>query len=303
MKIQKLSIFLIMLFLISCGKEPETNINQETVNSGNITVLCDDLILMSFSAAKPFFDSAFPDAKVNLQPIDARNAMVQLLSGKSRAIIIARDYLRDEDSAMSIHSINKHRRFLFAIDGLVFFANKNFKLDTLSKEQILEAMNSKLPTINKAFPLLKAEPIFVATSSSSSLFGNVMNQFSAGKSPVRPMKYFSSVDSVADYVRHNEDAIGIGYLSKFLKDTTIKLLRVGFADSTGKRIFPQAVHPGNIVRGNYPFAVNYYGYLLEDRMNLPWGFFTFLRTDKNIQQSFLDAGLVPAFAKLELIEQ
>lgn len=306
MKIWKTSsIVAFVVLLCSCGgnEQQVQTTNQETVNSGTAVIICDETIMPLISAVKPYYDSAFPNAKITLQPTNAREAMRLLFSGKARAVIIARDYLHDEDSAMQIHNIAKHQRFLFAVDGLVLFTKKDSPLDTLSKEQIAAAMNSRLPIFTQPPSHFKIEPSFAAENSTSSLFGNIMNEFAGGKSITRPMKFFATADSAAEYVKHTNGAIGFGYMSKFGRDTTVKLLRIGFTDSTGKRVYPQTVHPGNIVRGKYPFSVNYYGYLLEDRMNLPWGFFTFLRTDKRVQQSFLDAGIAPAFAKLELIEQ
>ncbi|MCZ2133266.1 MAG: substrate-binding domain-containing protein [Bacteroidetes bacterium] len=306
MKISKIDLFVAFAALLcSCGGNENRiqTTNEETVNSGTAVIICDETIMPLISAAKPYYDSAFPNAKITLQPANAREAMRQLFSGKTRAIIIARDYLHDEDSAMQIHNIAKHQRFLFAVDGLVLFARKDFPIDTLSKEQITAAMNTRLPIFTQPPSHSEIEPSFAGEISTSSLFGNLMNEFSGGKPVTRPMKFFATADSVAEYVKSTNGAIGFGYMSKFGRDTTVKLIRIGFSDSTGKRVYPQTVHPGNIVRGKYPFSVNYYGYLLEDRMNLPWGFFTFMRTDKRVQQSFLNAGIAPAFAKLELIEQ
>lgn len=301
MKTITYSVILMITLFLGCGDPDPKQVNQETVNRGTATILCDDAVFSLMSAAKPYYDTAFPDAKISLQSINARDAMIQLLGGKARGIIIARDYLRDEDSAMLLHTVAPHQRVLFAVDGIVFFANKTFPLDTLSKEQIVEAMTSREPKMTQAFPHLKIEPVFVITGSTSSLYGNVMNQIANGASPKRPMKIVSTADSVAVVVKNTPGAIGVGYLSKYGRDTSVKLLKIGFTDTTGKRIYPQKVHPGNIVQGRYPFPVNYYGYLLEDRMNLPWGFFTYMRTNERIQKSFLDAGIIPGFAKLELI--
>lgn len=307
MKLWKINSFIVFTALLcSCGGDEhqyQTTASKETVNSGEATILCDETIMPLISAAKPYYDSAFPNAKITLQPTNAREAMRQLFSGKARGIIIARDYLRDEDSIMQMHNIAKHQRFLFAIDGLVLFAKKDSPIDTLSEEQLAAAMNSRLPIFTQPPFRFKIEPSFAIENSMSSLFGNIMNEFSGGRSTIRPMKFFATADSVANYVKHTNGTIGFGYMSKFGKDTSIKLIRIGFSDSIGRRVYPQVVHPGNIVRGKYPFSVNYYGYLLENKMNLPWGFFTFMRTDKRVQQSFLDAGIAPAFAKLELIEQ
>lgn len=301
MKLKTYSVILAIAVLLGCGDPDPKQVNQETVNRGTVTILCDDAIFPLIASAKPYYDTAFPDAKITLQPINARDAMIQLLSGKSRGIIIPRNYLRDEDSAMLLHNVAPHQRVLFAVDGLILFSNKTFPLDTLSKEQIIGAMTTREPTLTKAFPALTIEPLFVATGATSSLYGNIINQLAGGTAPKRPMKFVSSADSVTMIVKNTPGAIGIGYLSKYGNDTSIKLLKVGFTDTTGKRIYPQKVHRGNIVQGRYPFPVQYYGYLLEDRMNLPWGFFTYMRTDTRVQQSFLDAGIIPGFAKLELI--
>jgi hypothetical protein len=89
-------------------------------------------------------------------------------------------------------------------------------------------------------------------------------------------------------------------MSQVTKDTTLKMLRLGFTNKDKKRIYPQTVHPGYIVQDMYPFKITYYAYLKEQRRNLPFWFARYLEQDREAQKYFLDAGILPEYAKLVL---
>jgi ribosome recycling factor len=115
-------------------------------------------------------------------------------------------------------------------------------------------------------------------------------------------KFNNSKDSIVFEVLKGK-SIGLGYLSYIQKNPLLKSLRIGYLDSLGNRIPPQIVHQGFIIQKKYPFEIPIIAYLREKRQNLPWGFATFIEKDPNIQKVLLDCGLIPVFAKYNLIQE
>jgi ABC-type phosphate transport system substrate-binding protein len=251
------------------------------------------------------FDSTYEQVEVTFEKAPARRAMGELLSGRAKGIIIARDYLADEDSLMNAYGVSKHERKILAKDGLVFFTGKSFPIDTLNREQLKSVLTAPNTLLKNSFPVLQTEPVFVINDQNSSEYSNLLKLVTNGVQPQHSFKTFQNTDSVKLFVSSNPNAIGIGYLSHVALDTNFKLLKIGFHDdSTGKYVSPKIVHQSHIVMGNYPYVVPIYSFMLENRMKQPaWGLFSFLATDNNVQLYFKNKGIVPAFAKIQLIEE
>lgn len=288
-------------FLSACeDKQPKVPKDYESDISGKATILCDEAI---FSLMKPMFakyDSAYPEAKITIQSVTAREAMAQLLSGKARGVVSARGFLHDEDSLMTAFKVKLPAPMLFARDALVFFTEKNFPLDTISAEQ-LKAVLSQRKSLKELFPKLSNEPIFVCSTVNSSVYSQLLKQVCAGKSPTKQFLFVSTSDSVKFIVNQRKNAIGIGLLSQIAKDSTVKGLKIGFTDTSNTRVYPKSVHQANVLQGLYPYPVDIQGFLLEDLRNLPWGFMTYFSRATEVQQYFLSAGIVPGYAKIRLV--
>jgi ABC-type phosphate transport system substrate-binding protein len=289
-----------MLLLASCDK-PDPNI--ETATTGKAEILCDAALMPLMQPTFAMFDSAYPDATVRVKSASAREAMAQLFAGKARGVLIARRYLRDEDSLMKAFKVQPHNAIVLAQDALVLFAKPTFPLDTLSLEQVKAFFSAKSTTLRSFHPELAAEPAVYCPDANSSEYGNMMLLLTGGAAPAH-VQTRSSADSVIAAVEAAPNAIGVGYLSQLAGKANVKalkLLKLGFTDSTGSRISPKAVHQSYVVMGKYPLVVPIKGLLLEDRQNLPWGFFTFLRHDNKTKEHLLKSGIVPDNARFNLV--
>lgn len=301
MKINLIILAFAVLFT-SCdnkyeAKDPD---DLETINSGKLTVYCDELI-------KPILDSAFnlytkEYQKVELTTVyaNSRNVMSQLLSKEARVIVNARDYLTDEDSLMKVYNIENHKRFIIAYDALVYFTNKNFPVDTLNANQIA---NSILlgKELNSTTAGLNFEPSYATLDQYSSVYANFNSMIVKDNPLKRKVELFDNIDALKKHVAANNSIIGICFLSQIINEENFKMIRLGFdSDSLNQYITPKPVHQGYIVQDLYPYKVPYYTYLLEDRQNLPFWFGTFLAKQESVQRLFLDKGIVPAFARIKL---
>lgn len=290
------------ILLISCeSNDKQSDSTMESPLRGSDTVYCDESIFTCINNAMPIYQKAFPDAHITLFSKNARSSMAELFSEKTKSIIVARNYLSDEDSLLK-QSGNSFQKIHIANDGLVFFVSKEFPIDTLNINQLTEYISGK-NRLSFYFPKLNSEPLLLIPGAQSSEYANSISFFPQLSKTAKDIATFNdSKDSIVFEVLKGK-SIGLGYLSYIQKNPLLKSLRIGYIDSLGNRIPPQIVHQGFIIQKKYPFGIPIIAYLREKRQNLPWGFATFMEKDPNIQKVLLDCGLIPVFAKYNLIQE
>lgn len=290
------------ILLISCeSNDKQSDSTIESPLRGSDTVYCDESIFTCINNSMPIYQKAFPDAHITLFSKNARSSMAELFSEKTKSIIVARNYLSDEDSLLK-QSGNSFQKIHIANDGLVFFVSKEFPIDTLNINQLTEYISGK-NRLSFYFPKLNSEPLLLIPGAQSSEYANSISFFPQLSKTAKDIATFNdSKDSIVFEVLKGK-SIGLGYLSYIQKNPLLKSLRIGYIDSLGNRIPPQIVHQGFIIQKKYPFGIPIIAYLREKRQNLPWGFATFMEKDPNIQKVLLDCGLIPVFAKYNLIQE
>lgn len=294
----KRCIGLLFVLLMSCGQQ-ENSETFDTPVSGSDTVYIEEALFPYFLKVKPIYDSVFEHAKITLIPVNARRAMALLFADSANCVILARDYLHDEDSIMKSLSL-PFKQIEIAKDGLVFYVRRSLNIDTVNIIQIKDILQgmSKFSLQNIGF-----ENAFHIASKQSSEYANVLSNFTEISQPFRAgFKFHDNRDSLKQYIR-NHDAIGIGFMSDILKDSSLKPLRIGYTDTTNKRIPPQIVHPGFIVQNMYPLVVPIFAYMKNEKQNLAWGFATFMEKDPSVQKILLNEGVVPSHARYNLIRE
>lgn len=295
-------IFTILLF--SCSPDdkgksfPEY---AETMNSGKLFVCIDSSISELISQPLDWYKTAYPKVELTYEVVSSRKSMQLLLSGDARAVVVARDYIKDEDSLMQAYNVKKHERFIMATDAIVFFTVKDFPLDTLNDLEIKSVLTEGTD-LRSYYPKLEFEPELVISNLNSSEYANLRFEIAADKLSKELNLQATSV-AVVDYVRKNPKSIGITLLSRVYQDSELKLLKIGFYDSTNKYIRPKPVHQSYIVQGLYPYSVKLYVYLLSERRDLPFWFGKYLSIEEKVQRYFLKSGIVPEFAKIVIIPE
>lgn len=287
------------LFISSCTDDRQQQ-SYESPVAGKDTIYVEDVLYPYFLEAKPKYDSVFENAEITLIPVNARRGMSLLFSDTASCVILARDYLRDEDSIVKSMSL-PFQKIEIAKDGLVFFVSKDIPIDTMNLSQ-LDGMLSgtSINTIQKKIVL--DEALFIPSMQSSEYAG-LLKYFAKGNSALSvTFKQFENRDSLKAQVRSSK-SIGIGLMSDILKDSTLKAIRIGYTDSTGKRVAPQIVHPGFIVQNMYPLVIPIFAYVKNEKKDLAWGFATFMEKDPSIQKVLLNKGIIPSHAKYNLIQE
>ena len=294
-----LTVTILMLagLLFSCQDRQKEKV--EAMNSGELEVFCDESYAFILDSVFTMYRQRYDKVELTVNFVNARNAKSKLFGGQTRAIIIGRDNLADEDSLMQLYNIPPYFEMEVANDALVFFTQPDFPLDTLNDVALLKVFTEN-ENLKDIFPKLNKEPEFVIAHQNSSEYGNFMNLVCKRKSIKKPMLLLPNSDSVIKYVKNNPNAIGICYLSQ-IQGQFFKLLRIGYTDENGDYVKATKVpHQSFIVMGEYPYITLLRLYLLEEIKNLPYWFGTFVEKESPIVSYYQRMRLVPSYATYKL---
>jgi hypothetical protein len=291
-------------FANACAQETRDKKPSETAIRGSVEILCDEQIIDLMGPSKILYDSVHPDAHVTLTPINALDATDALIRHDARAIIVGRDWLPEEDTIIkNDKGLEGYPRTMVARDALVFFASKKFPYDTMHADNLNSYIVSGTFNV-KAYPKLKRPPVLIVPGSNSSIYGNVVNVICKGRTPAKGViTSLGKREEVVRRVGSDPGSIGIGLLSQFARDTTVKLIRLSYTDSNDVYEPPKPVHASYVIMGKYPYPVPIYIVLRENvsQYSLPSGYLLYVARDGKAQRTFLDAGIEPGYAKIELI--
>lgn len=302
MKIISLSLFI--LILISCGDnkyEAKNPHDIETMNSGKLNVIVDNAVKSVIDTGLVLYEKDYKKVLLTKEFKNARETMGQLLSGNSRVVVIARDYLQDEDSLMKEFKVKEHEKMKIATDALVLFCRKDYPIDTLNINQVEEIFQNgkRLSDMFKT----ESKVNYYINDVNSSVYSNFKKMILDNKPLGTKVNYINDNDSLKNMVYEDKGGIGISYLSQILGDERFKMIEIGYYDSTGVYERPKPVHQAYIVQGKYPYPVDIWVYLLEDRRNLPFWFASYLAKEKKYLEVVLKMGIVPDFARFQLVPE
>jgi ABC-type phosphate transport system substrate-binding protein len=289
-----------ILLLISCESKYEKS-QADSINAGELTIYCDEAIFNVMDSTFKLYQNAYPNIKFVYQVVDSREAMSLILSGNAEAVIVSRNYLPDEDSLMTEFDV-KRTEMIAAEDALVFYVSRDFPLDTINHEQLVEILTTQ-KSFKDFYPQVGFEPEFVCNSRRSAEYANFLELVLGNNKHLKQVKLLNGVDSVKRYVSENKNAIGIGYLSHVNRKADWKALKVSYTNKDGKREPPQIVHQAYIVQNRYPYIVRYRVLISESTMSRAFWFASYISKEFIVQTYFKELGIVPGFAQFKLIKQ
>lgn len=290
----------IVLTLCSCEDNRPT-VDQETAKSGRLEIYVDDQIADIVEPSLELFQKEHPQAVLTMKRIPAADAVMALVSREARLAVIARGLLPSEDTLRSDANATFPMTHI-ATDALVIIANRSIQIDTLSDEQLRAWLVGDTKTISTENGGARITSL-ICPSPASSVFDNVNTLLLRGRRPVRErLTSLPDAASVVNAVRGNPSVLGVTYLSQVHSDSSVKLLRIGFTNEKGFRVYPQHVHLGYIVQKMYPYPVKIHTVLRDkiSHFSLPAGVAGYIYQNADAQRTFLNAGIVPEFAKLVL---
>ena len=299
-----LSLLLVAFGFYSCGNNAKNDIQEkEDLKARAVKVYIDESIFRLVEKPILQFDTIDANCEVTFQKVSAWESMAKLLSGETDAIILSRDYTHYEDSLMEAFHVKTYLKMPLAFDALVFYTKYDYALDSLTDNQIKTVLSDKKAGLMKFYPKLKAEPEFVTNSHLSAEAVNLKKLVLGNLVEQKKIRMLGTSDSAMDYVKLHDNTIGIGYLSQVQKHPEFKILRISYVDFSGKYIFPRVVHQSNIVRKLYPYIVTHYIYIYDQKKDASMRLGRYLSKHGNAQKYFLDQGIAPAFAKIQITDE
>ncbi|KAA6338294.1 Phosphate-binding protein PstS [termite gut metagenome] len=298
-------IFLLGVF--SCNSKPKDGLT-DTYTSGTIRVAVDESFQPILQEEINVFEGLFPLAEIRSYYTTEIEAINMLLKDSVRVAIATRTLTPEEIN--SFHSRKFFPRELkMAIDGLALIVNRQNPDSLISVRDIRRILTGDVKTWKDIYhtSLLK-DITLVFDNQNSSTVRFAIDSICRGKELSSNIKALHTNQQVIDYVARTPEAIGVigvNWLGN-RSDTTnlsfrneIKVMSVSTSNtpSPGNSYKPYQAY---LFYGDYPLTRNIYILLNDPRNGLPWGFASFLTSDRG-QRIILKSGLVPATQPVRIV--
>ncbi len=293
--------------MVACSGNQQ-NQPQDSPSEGSLTIYCDEYVMPLMQHEVAAYDSIYPNVHLTLVPTTARDAVVQLLSGKTKLSIIGRAFTDEERKLIEKYHLPMGE-YEIAKDAMAVIVNKSNPLDTIriaSLKNILLPKDSTKSTTTAVTSWKSLGVKFdklvstVVPVPGSSVYGYITDQITG-----EPLKSANvvcdSAEKVVSAVREYPGAIGFTDWDYVSSDTTVKVLRLAGVDSTGAQGNFIMLHPAYIYLKKYPLLHSVYGYTTEGRPALAKGFMAFVCNAAG-QRLALDQKLVPVTQIIRLKE-
>ncbi len=259
MKIKVFGLLLLMVVL-SCKKSPPI----EEYHKGNLTILTDASFESVTQALADGYMMTYPDTKINVETKKEDHAFLDLLQGKAKIIVMSRDLNGEEIKEYERVMGLKYRPDRFAADAVVFVVPKDSPLQSISMDEIIDALHSE-----------EKKLIFDGTNSSNLNF--VAQKINKKPSDLK-FSILSGNENVIQNMEKYPGKIGVVALNSFSRPYSkeaeelrnkVKILPVTVK---GKSISPEILNLANM---SYPFTRTLYFLTSEANFSMANGFIRF----------------------------
>ncbi len=288
--------------------------------TGEMSIVVDENVEPLMKAEITEFERLNPEAKVKMKSVPTTNAIVDLINGDTKLIVVSRNVNQEEKAALQRNNLEL-KEYPLAIDGIGFIVNVRNPVERVTSEDLKnmfsgeykfwtdiksqnEEQNSKIRKFFKEPNNIIKLYIQRKNSATNKYFqDSVLKSLQYSSSAV----ICSTSVQILNAVRDNENAVGIismNWLSKGLQDTidtTVNTLRVSKIKENGVQEDYAEFHQGLLYNAKYPYRRTIYVLTTESDIKLATGFITFLvRTDG--QKIVLKNSLVPITQPVRTIQ-
>lgn len=300
----------LFIILAACQNTTKDGKPLDTIDSGEITVACDESLYPVIDAEHKVFESQFPRAKLNLIYTSEVEAINLMLSDSARIAIVTRSLYDNELAILNQQKISKARYTTIALDAIAFILNNRNTDTSFTLEQIKGFLSGEISNWNQVNSKSKLGNIRVVFDNPASgairlLKDSVLKGVQLGNNNYA----LQSNPAVIEYVKNNPNAIGIIGISwisdhedKHVKEflNTIKVAEIKPLEIKVNSISNKPMQ-GNIALKQYPLWREVKVISREARVGLGTGFASFMAGDSG-QRIILKAGMVPKHAPVRIIE-
>lgn len=274
---------LILLLLIGCEKEP-----NETPTKGYLKCYVDESLFNVIKEEAELFMSLYPDTKIDLVSVKAREGIVALLNKETEIFIGSRQF-NDEEKKFIEKTKFDVELYKFCYDGIAIISNKNSHLDKIYLPDLKEILNSPTPRMKIVMPDKNSGVYEYITT-------NLVKEEYLKNVEIVPGEY-----DVIKKVINSQNTIGFVGLNTLKGIDNIKILKVGVWDNNINGINYYLPYNAYLVNGTYPLYRTTYILLSEVGLGVASGFTSFL-TGNDGQKLVMKNDLGPATVPVKLIQ-
>ena len=309
MKRQFWLIGIVLLLALSACRSKSKEGQTDTYSSGVIAIAADASFEPIIQEEIDVFESLYPLAGIVPRYTTEVEAINLLLKDSVRLAVATRTLTEDEMN--SFHSRKFYpREIKLATDALALIVNRANPDSLLSVRDFRRILTGEAKTwkqVNSNSGLKDIQVVFDNKNSSTVRFA--MDSVCGGKPlATENVSALKTNQQVIDFVAKNPAAIGVigvNWLGNRSDTTNLSFkeeIRV-MAVSAGDVATPEnsyKPYQAYLYYGNYPLARPIYAILNDPRNGLPWGFTSFMTSDKG-QRIILKSGLVPATQPVRIV--
>ena len=309
MKRQFWLIGIVLLLALSACRSKSKEGQTDTYSSGVIAIAADASFEPIIQEEIDVFESLYPLAGIVPRYTTEVEAINLLLKDSVRLAVATRTLTEEEMN--SFHSRKFYpREIKLATDALALIVNRANPDSLLSVRDFRRILTGEANTwkqVNSNSGLKDIQVVFDNKNSSTVRFA--MDSVCGGKSlATENVSALKTNQQVIDFVAKNPAAIGVigvNWLGNRSDTTNLSFkeeIRV-MAVSAGDVATPEnsyKPYQAYLYYGNYPLARPIYAILNDPRNGLPWGFTSFMTSDKG-QRIILKSGLVPATQPVRIV--
>lgn len=295
--------------LASCNRKPKDG-RTDTYTSGVIEIAADESFQPIVQEEVDVFEGIFPLAGIVPRYTTEVDAINLLLKDSVRLAITTRTLTAEEMN--SFHSRKFYpREIKLATDGLALIVNRQNPDTLISVRDIRRILTGEVKNWKEVYPDSHLKEIRVVFDNPNSSTVRFATDSICGGKPLSTteVKALRTNQQVIDYVAQTPGAmgvIGVNWLGN-RSDTTnlsfrdeIKVVSVSAEEvATSENSFKP--YQAYLYYGDYPLTRSIYILLNDPRNSLPWGFASFLTSDRG-QRIILKSGLVPATQPVRIVD-
>lgn len=295
--------------LASCNRKPKDG-RTDTYTSGVIEIAADESFQPIVQEEVDVFEGIFPLAGIVPRYTTEVDAINLLLKDSVRLAITTRTLTTEEMN--SFHSRKFYpREIKLATDGLALIVNRQNPDTLISVRDIRRILTGEVKNWKEVYPDSHLKEIRVVFDNPNSSTVRFATDSICGGKPLSTteVKALRTNQQVIDYVAQTPGAmgvIGVNWLGN-RSDTTnlsfrdeIKVVSVSAEEvATSENSFKP--YQAYLYYGDYPLTRSIYILLNDPRNSLPWGFASFLTSDRG-QRIILKSGLVPATQPVRIVD-
>ena len=300
MKHSMLLLFALGAFLLGgCSREP----GSTKLTEGVLKIDCDQAVYPTLSLVAEEFHSQYPDARVEVRSVEAREATANFVNDSVHVIAISRSLNAEERNVLAATKV-WFEEYHVAQSAIAVIANK----ENPTKELRVGQLDSILTGSITAWPGWRAGGnVDVVVGGVNSSTNEILRALVLkGKKFALSASVMEGSGDLMENVRATRNAIGVvnvAWLNGADQEyQVIGLSRPGVAaDSTqpvGKAYSPAQ---GYVYKGYYPLSTPVYIYSRELNRDLALGFISFANSSPG-QKVFLNSGLVPVTQPVRIIQ-